>query len=69
MTIDKIKKVVQENQGVPRSFIFHGSRNQIDEFHGIIMDLYPAIFTILLDDDKIKSFSYSDILTENLEIL
>ncbi len=69
MMIENIKKVVRENQGIKCSFRFHGTRNQIDEFHGVITDLYPAIFTILLDDKKIKTFSYSDILTQSLEIL
>lgn len=69
MTIEKIRSVVEANQGVERSFRFHGTRNQIDEFQGVIRDLYPAIFTIQLDNKKIKTFSYSDILTQSLEIL
>lgn len=67
--IDNIKKVVEKNQGVKCSFRFHGSRNQVDEFHGVIVDLYPAIFTIETENNKIKTFSYSDILTQSLEIL
>jgi len=67
--IDNIKKVVEKNQGIKCSFRFHGSRNQVDEFHGVIVDLYPAIFTIETENNKIKTFSYSDILTQSLEIL
>lgn len=69
MMIDTIKKVVEQNQGIKCSFRFHGSRNQVDEFHGVIVDLYPAIFTIETENNKIKTFSYSDILTQSLEIL
>ncbi len=69
MTIDKIKSVVEANRGIERSFRFHGTRNQTDEFQGVITDLYPAIFTIQLENHKIKTFSYSDILTQSLEIL
>lgn len=69
MMIDNIKKVVEKNQGIKCSFRFHGSRNQVDEFHGVIVDLYPAIFTIETENNKIKTFSYSDILTQSLEIL
>lgn len=69
MMIDNIKKVVKENQGVECSFRFHGARNQVDEFNGVIVDLYPAIFTIETENNKIKTFSYSDILTQSLEIL
>lgn len=60
---------MEANQGVERFFRFHGTRNQTDEFQGVIRDLYPAIFTIQLDNKKIKTFSYSDILTQSLEIL
>lgn len=69
MMVDKIKCVVKENQGIERVFRFHGSRNQIDEFQGVITELYPAVFIIKLADKRIKTFSYSDILTQNLEIL
>ena len=69
MTIEKIRSVVEANKVVERSFRFHGPRNITDEFHGVITDLYPAIFTIRLENHKIKTFSYSDILTQSLEIL
>lgn len=69
MTLDKVKEVVFENKGLVKSFVFKGARNQIDEFNGVITDMYPAIFTITLDDNKVKSFSYSDILIENLKII
>lgn len=69
MTIDKIKEVVLQNKGIFHSFRFRGTRNQIDEFNGTITAMYPAIFIITLDDDKVKSFSYSDLLVDNLEII
>lgn len=69
MMIENVKKVVMQNKGIPCFFRFHGARNQIDEFRGVITNLYPSIFTILSDDKVIKSFSYSDILTQCLEIL
>lgn len=69
MTLDKVRQVVEENKGVSCSFRFRGTRNQIDEFRGVITETYPAIFTIQLEDNKVKSFSYSDVLIENLEIL
>ena len=69
MTIDAIKELVKRNKGELKSFIFHGSRNQIDEFQGIITAMYPAVFLIALDDRQIRSFSYSDLLVSNLEII
>lgn len=69
MTIGMAKQLVKDNKGEVRSFRFRGARNQIEEFKGIITDTYPAIFIIRLQDEKIKSFSYSDVLIDNLKIL
>lgn len=71
MTIDKIKEIVRSNKGIEKSFRFKGTRNQVDEFDGIITDMYQAIFIISVKDNnsRVKSFSYSDLLTENLEII
>ncbi len=71
MTIDKIKEIVKSNKGVEHSFRFRGTRNQVDEFDGVITDMYQAIFIINVKDNvpRVKSFSYSDLLTENLEII
>ena len=56
-------------QLLERKFVFHGSRNMLDEFTGRIIGIYPAIFTILDSNGVLKSFSYSDLLIGNLEIL
>ena len=57
MMIENVKKVVMQNKGIPCFFRFHGARNQIDEFRGVIINLYPSIFTILSDATAIYSFS------------
>ena len=58
MTIGMIKKLVYDNKGIEHSFRFKGARNQIEEFSGIITDIYPAIFIVKLNDSKIRSFTY-----------
>ena len=67
--MNKIKNKVIENVGIRHKFKFNGSRNQVEEFEGIINGTYNKVFTILADDNTIKSFSYSDVLTNNLEII
>ncbi len=69
MMIDKIKNKLIENVGISHKFRFNGSRNQVEEFEGVITHTYNAVFTILVNDTSIKSFTYSDVLTKNLEIL
>ena len=67
--ISKIKDNLESKKGKNLHFKFNGTRNQIEEFNGSIEDMYNFIFTIKTDDNKIKSFTYSDILIENLEII
>lgn len=67
--MNKVKNKVKENVGIKHKFIFNGSRNQIEEFEGIINKTYNKVFTILVNDNTLKSFSYSDVLTNNLEIV
>lgn len=67
--MNKIKNKVKENVGIKHKFIFNGSRNQIEEFEGVINKTYNKVFTILVNDNTLKSFSYSDVLTNNLEII
>ncbi len=69
MTLEKIKKYILNNKGIFHCFRYKGSRNQIEEFEGTINNLYPAIFTILTKDFRVRSFSYSDFLIGNIEIV
>ena len=69
MMLDKIKNLVAENRGIKHVFRFNGIRNQNEEFIGKIVGVYPAIFTVELSNKVIKSFSYTDLLINNLEIM
>ena len=69
MNIDKISDKISLYKGKELSFRFNGSRNQIEEFNGMIIDTYPSIFIVkLTTKDILKSFSYSDILIRKLVI-
>ena len=69
--ISKIKEQLSDKVGEELHFKFNGARNQIEEFDGYIENTYNYIFTIKVSDDNntIKSFTYSDVLTLNLEII
>lgn len=64
-----MKELVKNNLNVSHLFVYHGVRNQNDEFKGAITSMYPAIFVISLDNGQTRSYSYSDLLTSNLEIV
>ena len=65
--INKIKEKVESFKGEKIRFRYNGSRNQIEEFEGIINNCYNYVFTIDLGH-ILKSFSYSDVLIGVLDI-
>ncbi len=65
--IDKVKNDVIFFKGKKINFRYNGSRNQVEEFTGIIDGCYKAVFTIKTDN-CVRSFSYSDVLIGILEI-
>lgn len=70
MNIKKIKMQLEQSKGKEFQFRFNGSRNQIEEFSGTIENTYNYIFIIRTNDknNQLKSFTYSDVLTDSLEI-
>ena len=69
MNVDKVRDEVKSQEGKILHFKFNGSRNQIQEFDGEIIETYHSIFVVkLVDDNNIKSFSYNDLITSSLEI-
>ena len=69
MMLDKVKNDILKRKGNLCKFRFNGVRNQNEEFMGIIVGIYPSVFTIKLENNIIRSFSYSDLLVNNIEIL
>lgn len=69
MNVDKVREEVELKTGEVLHFKFNGSRNQIQEFDGKIIETYSAIFVVkLVNENNIKSFSYNDLITSSLEI-
>lgn len=69
MNITYIKNEVFKEFNIKHTFIYKGNRNQIEKFDGFIEKCYSRVFLIKLFDGKIKSFSYSDVIIGNLELL
>ncbi len=69
MNLDSVKKYICEQKDVPHVFLYKGSRNQLEEFSGVITKCFAAVFIIVTDDNVIKSFSYNDFIVKNLKIL
>ena len=65
--IEKIKDEIQSFEGKTIKFRYNGSRNQTEEFEGIITKCYKCLFLIESRNFS-KTFTYSDILTGVLEV-
>jgi len=68
MTIDKIKYNIDNRIGDSVKVIYNGSRNRREEYSGIITETYNYIFIVKMEGNEKKSFSYSDVLTNTIEI-
>lgn len=68
---EKIREKVSSWIGKNFHFKYKGARNQNDEFFGYVDCIYTNVFTICLSDrvNYHKTFSYSDVLIGNLEIV
>ena len=67
---EKIRERISNDKGKKLKFKYNGARNQIEEFDGYIDNVYSSVFTIKLINNNhiLKTYSYSDVLTETLEI-
>ena len=70
MTIQKIKDSIKSHVGEEIKLKFNGTRNKTEYYDAILKDVYQSIFTVQIKNDynELKSFSYSDVLTNTLEI-
>ena len=65
--IEKVKQKVCALKGQRIRFRYNGSRNQIEEFEGVIVDCYNYVFVIATYKEN-RSFSYSDVFMGVLEL-
>lgn len=68
--IEKIKENMEGHIGEEVKIVFNSGRNRIEEFNAIIMQVYNFVFVVQLKNEvnEVKSFTYSDILTQTIEI-
>lgn len=67
--IDEIKENLEKHLGEKVEITFNGSRNKVEKFEAIILELYPFVFVVeITNNQEKKSFSYSDILMHTIEI-
>ena len=68
MTISKIKNDIDERIGKKVKITCNCARNKKEHYEGKITETYNYIFIVKLDTNENKSFCYSDVLTNNVEL-
>ena len=65
--IDKIKDNIKSLVGERVALKINMGRNKEDFCEGVIMDIYPYVFTVKVGE-FVKSFSYNDVITRDVII-
>lgn len=70
--IDEIKKRITELKGSPIKMEVNRGRNKIVKYEGVIVSVYPSVFTVETIAQKAfssKTFSYFDVLCGDVKII
>lgn len=73
ISIPDVRRAVHKNVGSRVVVRANKGRKQFDVNQGVIKEVYSHIFMILLDDEReekgrMVSYSYSDLLTKDVEL-
>ena len=68
MTIDKVKEELNNHLGRKITIKYNLGRNKCEKYDVTLKELYNHIFLVELDNEVIKSFSYSDVITKTIKI-
>ncbi|GEB06716.1 Veg family protein [Levilactobacillus brevis] len=71
-SLANIKNKLDDRIGEKLMVIAQAGRKKTTKRHGILRETYPAVFVVDLDQDENSfervSYSYTDILTKNIEV-
>ena len=70
-SLQEIKVQLDSHVGQEVTVVAQAGRNKITERSGILRSTFPSLFVVELDEDanfERASYSYTDILTKNIDI-
>ena len=71
--LEKVKETIESNIGERVKLKANRGRRRTYIDEGIIHDIYPSVFTVLVNIDEQSTrtlcYTYSDILTSNVELI
>ena len=62
ITVDTVKNKLNDFLGKDIKMQVNKGRNRLFRYNAKIINLYPSVFTVIIDGEKIKSYSYTEIL-------
>lgn len=70
MTIDSVRKDLENHIGKEVTIKYNKGRNKVEKYHVVIKELYNYVFLVELNNNfnEVKSFSYTDIITKTIKI-
>jgi len=68
MTENKIKEELNNHLGDMMVIKYNLGRNKYEKYNAVLKELYNHVFLVQLENENIKSFSYSDIITKTIKI-
>lgn len=63
---DEIKKKITALKGLEIKMDINRGRKKIETVSAVIKDVYPSVFTIKTEDEKLQTFSYFDVMCGNV---
>lgn len=64
--LDDIKQKISQMKGQSVQMKINRGRKRIESVTAMIKDVYPSVFTIKTEDEKLQTFSYFDVLCGNV---
>ena len=65
-SLDQIKSQILSLKGSEVAVNINRGRKRYSKLNGIIKDVYPSVFTIVMQENQIQTFSYYDVLCGNV---
>lgn len=66
--LDEIKLKITNLKGQNVQMSINRGRKKIESLCAIIKDVYPSVFTIKTEDEKLQTFSYFDVMCGNVVV-
>lgn len=68
-TIDSVRQFLQALKGKDVKMAVNRGRKKIVKFDAVLTDIYPSVFTVLVEQQGSQSYSYTEVLCGNVKVV